>query len=150
MVDILLDDLIDFEILGIISNLSNAYQFVYYLNTTYGTHFVRDLDLDIKIENDIIYYPNFVWEDVNNQVIFNIIKNTPFQSLKAQQLSMQDMFGVSPLLIPQYKNYNYILKISGWEFGLEQLNLPFKIGPAIQSMTPFNVEQIKTLDRLIF
>ena len=63
---------------------------------------------------------------------------------------MQDMFGVSPLLIPQYKNYNYILKISGWEFGLEQLNLPFKIGPAIQSMTPFNVEQIKTLDRLIF
>lgn len=150
MVDILLDDLIDFEILGIISNLNNAYQFVYHLNTTYGTHFVRDLDLDIKIENDIIYYPNFVWEDVNNQVIFNIIKNTPFQSLKAQQLSMQDMFGVSPLLIPQYKNYNYILKISGWEFGLEQLNLPFKIGPAIQSMTPFNVEQIKTLDRLIF
>lgn len=150
MVDILLDDLIDFEILGIISNLSNAYQFVYHLNTTYGTRFVRDLDLDIKIENDIIYYPNFVWEDVNNQVIFNIIKNTPFQSLKAQQLSMQDMFGVSPLLIPQYKNYNYILKISGWEFGLEQLNLPFKIGPAIQSMTPFNVEQIKTLDRLIF
>ncbi|WP_068596917.1 IPExxxVDY family protein [Vaginella massiliensis] len=150
MVDILLEEFIDFEILGIISNLNNTYQFVYHLNTTYGTNFARDNDLDIIIQEEIVYYPNFCWEDIDNQVEYNLIKNMPFQSLKTQKLSMYEMFDVSPLLIPQYKNYNFILKISGWEFGIEHLNLPFGLDAVIQSITPFNVEQIKTVERLIF
>ncbi len=150
MADLLLDDYIDFQLLGITSNLSNSFQFAYYLNASYQTKFKRDFDLDVIVNNRTIYYSNFIWEDINNHLVFNLIKNAPFQTHISDHDSIHGLFDVSPLLIPQQKNYNYILKVSGCDYGAQQVNLPFSLDVNIQSIAAFDVNQIKTIDRLIF
>lgn len=151
MTDILLDDLIDFQLLGIISTFSNPFQLVYHLNVEQHTKFTRTNDLDVYINDELlVYYPAFLWDDPLQQKSYYLIKNLPLPELNTDTEHMNELFDMAPYLVPQHKNYNYILKISGWEFDAHTVNLPFGLSPAVQNIVQFDLTQIKTLDRLIF
>ncbi|MDK7374068.1 MULTISPECIES: IPExxxVDY family protein [Weeksella] len=151
MTDILLDDLIDFQLLGIISTFSNPFQLVYHLNVEQHTQFTRTNDLDIYINDELlVYYPTFLWEDPLQQRSYHLIKNLPLPEFNSDTKDMNKLFDMAPYLLPQHKNYNYILKINGWEFNAHTVHLPFGLSHAIQNIVQFDLTQIKTLDRLIF
>lgn len=146
---ILLDasEFIDFELYGIVSSFSDSPQFVYHVNKFFDTRFYRIDDLDVCFHGQISYYPVYRWEDAQNGCDYSIIKNiayslgNPKNKEKTQKLFDVD---IAPALINQHKEYNFLLKAIG-----EQEKW-IKENSFIQKVTKFEVNKIKSIDRLIF
>ncbi|HLV24452.1 MAG TPA: IPExxxVDY family protein [Moheibacter sp.] len=140
-------EFIDFELFGILSSYSDAAQFVYHVNMNFGTEFVRSEDLDVLIENQISYYPVFEWEDLQTGLYYNIIKNASYTMNSPENSgSLSTLFDVSPVLISQFKEYNYLLKISGASAD----GFPLQENTFIQIVTKLDTSSVKTINRLIF
>ena len=52
--------------------------------------------------------------------------------------------------MPNYKDCNYIVKVSGWEDDIENLPLPFVEKDFIKLIKKIDVDLISTADRLVF
>lgn len=146
---ILLDasEFIDFELYGIVSSFSHSPQFVFHLNKFFETRFYRIEDLDVYFHGETSYYPVYRWEDVQSGCDYHIIKNIAYslgnQSINHKKLKLFDV-EIAPALIQQHKEYNYLLKVTG-----EQEKW-IKENSFIQKITKFDVNNIKSIDRLIF
>ncbi len=146
---ILLDasEFIDFELYGIVSSFSHSPQFVFHLNKFFETRFYRIDDLDVYFHGETSYYPVYRWEDVQSGCDYHIIKNIAYslgnQSINQEKLKLFDV-EIAPALIQQHKEYNYLLKVTG-----EQEKW-IKENSFIQKITKFDVNNIKSIDRLIF
>jgi len=140
-------EFIDFQLYGLVSGYTDSPQFIYHVNQHFGTQFSRCEDLDVVIEKEITYYPVFEWEDCEKQVYYHIIKNNAYTLNNPQDFSnFASLFEVTPFLIAQFKEYNYLLRISG-DFSEE---IPFTENTFIQQITKLETDKIKTISRLIF
>jgi hypothetical protein len=140
-------DFIDFQLFGIASNYSDPAQFVFQVNLNFQTKFFRCEDLDVLIENQLSYYPIFEWEDCQSGVLYHIVKNAAYSlNLAENERSLSGLFDVAPPIIPQFRQYNYLLKV----VDLDDLELPFQENSFIQKIVPLETDNIKTINRLIF
>lgn len=140
-------EFIDFQLFGIASNFSDPAQFVFHLNRVFETKFTRCEDLDLKIEGEVSYYPIFEWEDFQSGVLYYIIKNAGYSLNSTEnERTLSGLFDVAPSIIPQFKQYNYLLKVVDFE----DVQLPFQEGTYIQKIVPLEIDHIKTINRLIF
>lgn len=140
-------DFIDFQLFGIASNFSDPAQFVFHLNRIYNTQFSRCQDLDVKIEGEVSYYPTFEWEDCQFGILYYIIKNAAYSLNSSEnERTLSGLFDVAPPIIPQFKQYNYLLKV----VDLDDVQLPMQEGAYIQKIVPLEIDHIKTINRLIF
>lgn len=140
-------DFIDFQLFGIASNFSDPAQFVFHLNRIYNTQFSRCQDLDVKIEGEVSYYPTFEWEDCQSGILYYIIKNAAYSLNSSEnERTLSGLFDVAPPIIPQFKQYNYLLKV----VDLDDVQLPMQEGAYIQKIVPLEIDHIKTINRLIF
>ena len=113
----------------------------------FQTRFERIKDLDVLIENQVVYYPIFEWEDDSSQTYYHIVKNSAFVPHSNENLSnLSTLFEMAPILIPQFKEYNYFLRIS--QENLE--SIPIEENYFIQKITPLETSKIKSISRLIF
>lgn len=140
-------EFIDFQLYGIATAFSDSPQFIYNVNLNFHTRFERIKDLDVLIENQVSYYPIYEWEDSNTQIYYHIVKNSAYTLDTVQNLSnLSSLFDVTPTLIPQFKEYNYFLRISQEDFS----EIPLQENSFIQKITPLEVAKIKSISRLIF
>lgn len=140
-------EFIDFQLYGIATAFSDAPQFIYNVNLNFHTKFERIKDLDVLIEHQVSYYPIFEWEDCNTQIYYHIVKNTAFVPHSNENLSnLSTLFEMAPTLIPQFKEYNYFLRISQEDFE----SIPIEENYFIQKITPLETSKIKSISRLIF
>ncbi len=141
------DELINFELYGLITTHNDSIRLVYQLNMAFETRFERCEDLEIMIENQQTFFPMFEWEDTDNGLHFNLIKNTAYTLKKNKKSeSLIDMFDLNPPLIPDYKKYNFLLKITEEVWG----DFPFHENSFIQNISKLKTDKLKMIDRLIF
>jgi UPF0288 family protein (methanogenesis marker protein 3) len=137
---IVLTDYIDYEfiLIGICTQL-NDYKLCWYLNKQLELDFIRD-------ENDIsslhqkkkvdIFFSLFNHIDVENDLHYALISNKSF----------------SVNLIPEHKQTDYFLKITGEINLIDQLEIVKKIKQIEQVITAFSIEisSLKSKDNIIF
>ncbi|WP_313376198.1 IPExxxVDY family protein [Chishuiella sp.] len=148
---LLYDDWIDFHLIGVNSSINTSIQFIFHLNSTFGTYFQRVKDLDIFIDDHTYYFEIYEWFDEVNKIDYQIIKNIPNKSdSKKNEVNLSNLFKESILLVPNYKNCNYIVKISGWEGQIADLQLPFFENDFIKTIKKIEINLISTAERLVF
>ena len=146
---LLLDEaeFIDFQLYGLVSAYTDSAQLVYHINRSFETQFSRTTDLDVVIEKQITYFPVFEWENAQTGAYYYIIKNASY-NLDSQKDSpnLSALFDVAPVLIQSYKQYNFLLKVSGDVSD----GLPISENSFISILTELETDGIKTINRLIF
>ncbi len=146
---LLLDEaeFIDFQLYGLVSAYTDSAQLVYHINRSFETQFYRSTDLDVVIEKQITYFPVFEWENAQTGAYYHIIKNASY-NLDSQKDSpnLSALFDVAPVLIQNYKQYNFLLKVSGDVSD----GLPISENGFISIVTELETDGIKTINRLIF
>jgi hypothetical protein len=148
---LLFEDFIDFHLIGVNSSFDTSTQFIFHLNSTFDTHFLRIKDLDIWLDNHMYYFETYEWHDISNKIDYHIIKNTPNQSdSKKNEVDLSNLFKESIILVPNYKDCNYIIKIAGWDNDIQDLQLPFVEKDFIKVIKKIDVDLIEVAERLVF
>ena len=148
---LLVDDFIDFQLIGINSIFEDPYQFIYHLNLNFETQFVRIKDLDFLIKQQEFFFFSYHWYDNHNKIDYHIIKNRPSNTnFKNKEVDLSQLFPADFPLVAKYKNCNYILKITGWEDDIDNLKIPFKTNNFIDNIEIYDIDDISDADRLIF
>lgn len=148
---ILYDDFIDFHLIGIDSLFKISSQFIYHLNLSFQTKFERIVDLDIQIDGQLHYFAIYHWYDEANKIDYHLINNLPNATQSSQkEVSLHQLFQDKIILVPNYEDCNFILKISGFENDLHYLKLPFEQNNFIDKIIIHNIDSISTADRLVF
>ena len=108
-------------------------------------------DLDIYLDNHTYFFETYEWLDEANKIDYYIIKNTPNQSdSKKNEVDLSNLFKESIILVPNYKDCNYVVKVSSWEDDIENLQLPFYEKDFIKMIKKIDVDLIAVADRLVF
>lgn len=148
---LLLDDFIDFQLVGVNSSFESSFQFIYHLNQEFSTHFTRIKDLDILVNNQEFFFSTFHWYDSFNKIDYYIIKNRPIEAIiKNKEVDLSQLFQADFPLITKYKGCNYVLKIAECEQEIENLIIPFKTNNFINNIEIFDISLIDDASRLIF
>ena len=142
------EDFLDFQLYGVVSSYSDSPQFVFHVNLAFDTQFVRVSDLELVFDNQNFFFPRFEWEDQQNHLYFNLIKNVSY-SLNAHRepKNLSTLFEMTPPLFSQLKMYNYFLKITA---GDNEFELPLKENLFIQKISKLDINKIKNIDRLVY
>mgnify|MGYP003420384576 FL=1 len=148
---LLFEDLIDFHLIGVNSSFDTSTQFIFHLNSTFEMRFKRIKDLDIYLDNHTYFFETYEWLDEANKIDYYIIKNTPNQSdSKKNEVDLSNLFKESIILVPNYKDCNYVVKVSSWEDDIDNLQLPFYEKDFIKMIKKIDVDLIAVADRLVF
>jgi len=148
---LLLDDFIDFQLVGVNSSFESSFQFIYHLNQEFSTHFTRIKDLDILVNNQEFFFSTFHWYDSFNKIDYYIIKNRPIEAIiKNKEVDLSQLFQADFPLITKYKGCNYVLKIAECEQEIENLIIPFKTNNFIDEIEIYDIDLIEDANRLIF
>ena len=161
---LLCEDFIDFHLIGVNSSFDTSTQFIFHLNSTFETHFQRIKDLDIWLDDHMYYFETYAWLDDHmyyfetyawlddaNKIDYHIIKNTPNQSeSKKNEVDLSNLFKESIILVPNYKDCNYVVKISGWEDDIQNLVLPFEEKDFIKQIKKIDIDLISIAEQLVF
>lgn len=140
----------DYSLFGIQSN-APSYMLVYYLNKDMNIGFKRDEDIDIIENNQNIYLKRFTYHDPEREQDWTLVSNqsmiNDYNSYNLGIFSNQSY--VLSYLIPEYKMFNYVLKIDG---KLEKKDKISKISgiSIINMVSEINKSLIKNQDKLIF
>ena len=122
--------LVDFDVIGITANESKEYKFVYQLNKALGSFFTRINNLDNFVKGSQYDYIAYESHDSLIESSLFLIKNSPIaQNDDLQKTHLSELFLATPLLIPELKNCNYILKIEenyNLEILLKNINIFYK------------------------
>ena len=140
----------EFSLFGIQTNVP-AYKLAYYLNKKINTSFIRDNDIYL-IENDYkIYLEKYSYFDINNEETWTLVSNESRNyKTKINNLSLFGSFPYKVIyLIPEYKMFNYILKIDN---ELPKKNIVFKFNniEIVNLFSKINMTLINNKDKLIF
>lgn len=141
------EDLIDFELYGLITSYNDSPQLIYHLNRFFETRFERCNDLDVVIDGHLTYFPVFEWENPETGEYYNIIKNVAYTvNQKNNGNSLSALFDLTPALISRFKEYNFLMKATGDGYS----ELPISENQFIQKISRLKTEKVKSIERLIF
>ena len=140
----------EFSLFGIQANVP-AYKLVYYLNKKINTSFIRNDDIYL-IENDFkIYLEKYSHYDVNNEETWTLVSNeSKNYNTKINNLSLfRNSTYKLNYLIPEYKMFNYILKIDN-ELPKKNFILKFNNIEVVNLFSQINKTVLNSKDQLIF
>ena len=140
----------EFSLFGIQTNVP-AYKLVYYLNKKINTSFMRNDDIYLIENNFRIYLEKYSHYDINNEETWTLVSNES-RNYKTQ-INNLSLFSNSPYkliyLIPEYKMFNYILKIDN-ELPKKNFILKFNSIEVVNLFSKINKKVINNNDKLIF
>ncbi len=140
----------EFSLFGIQTDVP-AYKLIYYLNKKINTSFIRNDDIYL-IENDFkIYLEKYSHFDIINEENWTLVSNESRNyKIKTNNLSLFRNFPYElTYLIPEYKMFNYILKIDN-ELPKKNFTLKFNNIDVINLFTQINKKVINNKEKLIF
>ena len=128
-----------------------SYKLVYYLNKNMNISFKRDEDIDIIENNQSIYLSRYTYYDSYTEQDWTLVSNQ--SKIKDINSSDSGMFTnqsyIFSYLIPEYKMFNFILKIDG-ELETKDKILTMKSILIINMISRINESLIKSNNKLIF
>ncbi|MBT8303783.1 MAG: IPExxxVDY family protein [Bacteroidia bacterium] len=155
---LILDDVFEesyFTLIAIHCSLED-YRLAYLLNKNLSLNLKRkeeDLDYDYVSA----FYPIFEWEDLSQQITFNLVGNICRKESNALTSSGllfgDDEKSMRTLnLIPEHKNVDYLLKISAQEEFSEEKSILNKILEIPNIVTAYSIDafKLKSRNNLIF
>jgi hypothetical protein len=130
---------LDFHLLAIHTSLED-FRLAYFLNQKLQLNLSKNND-EIKIKNKEgnTFFSRFTFEDIKNDVFWNLIENENEITLKQNNTNQglftesKNSFTTKDFLLPEYKKVNFFLKIDASKESV----IPTEI-----------VTQIKTIDRI--
>jgi len=140
----------EFSLYGIQTH-APSYKLIYYLNKNINTSFIRNDDIYL-IENDFkIYLEKYSHFDIINEENWTLVSNESRNyKIKTNNLSLFRNFPYElTYLIPEYKMFNYILKIDN-ELPKKNFTLKFNNIDVINLFTQINKTVINNKEKLIF
>lgn len=134
----------DFDLLAIHSTL-DSYRMAYLLNQALEVNF-KNID---KLHN----FDFFEYEDVNNQILWNLIANKGYfkeENLKSTSTLFSTTARTRAYLIPEHKKVDFFIKIEKATYDIQ--NIMTKINTIPQIITTFAIdfESLKSKNNLIF
>jgi len=156
---LVLDDVfeeVSFTLIAIHCSLED-YRLAYLLNKNLSIELKRkeeDLDYDYVSAS----YSIFEWEDLVQQITWNLVGNVCRKESNALTSSSGSLFGEDEKsmktlnLIPEYKNVDYLLKISALEEFNEEKSILNKMLEIPNIVTAYSIDayKLKSRNNLIF
>jgi|SRR6478672_2155614 len=149
---------IDFQLLAIHTSLED-YRLAYFLNQKLQLHLSKSTD-EIKIKNreGTTFFSRFIYEDVKNDVFWNLIENENEITLKGNNANqglfteIKNSFTTKDFLLPEYKRVNFFLKIDNSKETIvpKELLTHVKSIDKISTAYFIDLEKIKSKNNLIF
>src|SRR5690554_6473063 len=130
----------EFDLIGITTTVKE-YKLAWSINNLLNIRLVKDKDLEIAFKNDtFVVISNFIYETENS--VLRLLKNKSFGQGA----------GSHGYLVPELKDFDYIVLISGFEdtFSTEELIQKFRTLSEIDFLQKINVDQLKSRENLIF
>ena len=152
---ILINDFIseDYELIAIHSSMDD-YKLAFTLNAVLDIRLKKnDSNIQIEIEEGKSAFSNYIFEDVENDVIWSLIENkTTILTAKNETSQLFDAVDITVFLLPEYKKADYLLKIENidYDFNEEEIIgkiLSIKNISTVYALDPTN---LKSKNNLIF
>ena len=149
---------LDFHLLAIHTSLED-FRLAYFLNQKLQLNLSKNND-EVKIKNKEgnTFFSRFTFEDIKNDVFWNLIENENEITLKQNNTNQglfaesENAFTTKDFLLPEYKKVNYFLKIDAPKESV----IPTEIVTQIKSIDKIStvyfidLENIKSKNNLIF
>lgn len=151
-------DEIDYQLIAIHTTLED-YRLAYFMNKNLPILLAKsNSDISIKTKDTETQFSRFVYEDQNNDVIWNLIqnKNEIFQEDFVVNTGLftenNTKISTNVYLIPEYKKADYFLKIENslTDFEIQNAITNIKKIDKITTVYAVDVENIKSKNNLIF
>jgi hypothetical protein len=129
----------DFEVLALISP-EKDYKLAWNINKLLNIKFQKDEDLCLEF-------------DKGNKLIFSNFKyNTEYAALRLLRNRSCDSMESKPFLLPELKEYDYIIKSEGEKdiFNMKEIAEKLKSLPLIQYIRKIETHTLKSKENLIF
>ncbi len=140
----------EFSLFGIQTN-EPSYKLAYYLNKDVNIEFQRDQDVNIIENKQNIYLSKYIYYDSHNEQDWILVSNQSktYDGNNSNLGMFNDKSYILSYLIPEYKMFNYILKIDG---KLEKKDKISKLNniSIINMVSKLNTSLIKNKNKLIF
>ncbi|MFK7899589.1 MAG: IPExxxVDY family protein [Cyclobacteriaceae bacterium] len=130
----------DFEVIGIVSSLKE-YKLAYFINNTLNWSFFKDSDINIPFKKGELLFSNYTYNTPNH--VISLIKN---KSISSKTIINK------PFLLPESKEFDYLLKIDGKsdEFDTSLIFDKIKEIPNIVLLKRKDIENLINKENLIF
>jgi hypothetical protein len=129
----------DFEVLALISP-EKDYKLVWNINKLLNIKLQKDSDLCLEF-------------DKGNKLIFSNFKyDTEYAGLRLLRNRSFDSLDSKPFLLPELKEYDYIIKSEGEKdiFNMKEIKEKLKSLPLIQYIRKIEIHTLKSKENLIF
>src|SRR5690606_21615958 len=130
----------EFELIGV-STTVKEYKLAWAINNLLNIRLVKDKDLEMTFKNNTyVIISNFMFETENS--VFRLLRNKSFDQ----------GVGSQGFLLPELKNFDYIILISGFEdtYSIEELTQKLKTLTEIDYLQRIDIDQLKSKENLIF
>ncbi|MGV3639761.1 MAG: IPExxxVDY family protein [Adhaeribacter sp.] len=127
----------DFDLFGLVSS-SKEYKLAWSLNKSLQIRLIKQQDLNFDFSNKgRLVISNYLYMSEHHTIRLFRNKSVDLSTLK------------KPFLVPDIKEYDYILQMSGGSADAELLNR-FKLVPLIQYVKKFDPNSLKFKENLMF
>ncbi len=142
----------DYHLFGIQTD-APIHRFIYFINKNLEINFIRDKDLELLNLNQSVYLPKFIYRDLNRDQDWILISNRSeyISNLGEDYTEIFHEKSFTYLhLIPEYKMFNYILKIENFNDNEKKKIEKVKSLATVNLISEFNLTLIKNKERLVF
>ena len=142
----------DYYLFGIQTD-APSHKFIYFINKDLKINFQRDKDLELLNYNQSVYLPKFVYNDFKRDQDWILISNRSVYISNSDE-DYNQIFHEKSVnyihLIPEYKMFNYILKIENFNDNEKKKIEKVKSLATVNLISEFNLTLIKNKERLVF
>ena len=144
------DESLNFRLIGLKTGVVEETRFIYLFNQSFKTFFKRIDDLDVVISFEKINYTTYhFYEEKLNQDYY-LISNTAISKTNSEPSSLANLFSITPYLVPEYKNYNFLFKVTGNVTENTIFDLPLINSEFISYGVDIPLKKLKSIDNIIF
>ena len=145
---------LSFILIGVRSEIKD-YQFAYFLNKSPFFQFKRMItDISYMVNKKKIFFSAFKDLDKDKKRTCFLIKNKSFyqDTVKAYETLFSESVGKNAFLIPELKEFDYLIKMVGIWKKKELLTLTEFLHQmkSVELQTKINLKKIKSINNLVF
>lgn len=143
------EDLFNFNVIGLQSTLNEDFRFVFHINQYFHTRFERIHDLHILHKKEPFTFSVFQFIDEQNHCKYTLYRNESFvkEISDTNDFSLFSSFDTKHFLLPQYKQFNYLVKMEGEQ--LDEISLHLHQNSFINYVFTIPLKTLKNKENLI-
>ncbi|NHM02676.1 IPExxxVDY family protein [Flavobacterium difficile] len=142
----------DFELFAIHTNLKD-FKLSFLINLKLNVLLAKnENEITIKSKNGIGKFSRFSYDDFNQDITWELIKNQTHFNSNKQNVGFFEQDPITINLIPELKLADYLLKLDNTDMGFNAENIIENIStiPNISTIYRVETEHLKSINNLIF